>query len=1000
MRPVNKQSHAECGCLDLYKEHISMSSNFTVRQAVGMAVGAAGAAAASVGFGPVAFAADAAGPAATPEPALEEVVVTGSRIRRVDAETANAVFVIDQKAIQDSGYQTVGELLQRIPAVSGNASNPNVNNGGGFGESNIELRGLNSKRTLVLVDGRRQGIVGDPSQSATDVNQIPINLIDHVEVLKEGAGAIYGSDAVGGVVNFITRKDVNGLEFGTDYGRTTKHDGDQYGFNVLFGKQADDFSFEAGGTYHKQKAVYAGARSYSKYALYLYGGASGVVKGGSSRTPNGRIFLPGVNADGTFAPGTLAAGYGCGSVTRSGAPQSAAPSGGSLADYRCFTGPDHYNYQPFNLLTTPVERSQAFTRLSETFSDYATVYGNFTFNHTHSSNEEAALPFDSPVDDVVISKNSIYNPFGIDFGGLTTGDEAALWRLNGLSDRKFVVDTNTAVMNIGVKGKTGLGDWNYDLNVGYSRLDYTQTQNGYFLKTKMQDAVGPSFIDPLTGAPTCGVVGSPISNCTPLNIFNIFAPGQQTILNSLAAPVVNQDAFSYKAAALDFNGTVIPLPAGDLKAGFGVDYSGIAADYSPSPLGIASPPLYLQCLVSNEACTGPTSGHYNSKEEYLEVFAPLLKDLPGVKALDVDLGVRHSNYSLFGSTTKSEFKVEYRPIKDVLVRGTWAQVFRVPTINDLYAAPVNTSVTFNDPCTGLTSAMLAANPNLALACKGVIPNSGFKEPNGQITGLNLGNPNLKPESGTVKTVGIVYDPSWLSGFSVDIDYWKYNLNQLITLLDSNYSIQQCVANGNPAFCNLVTRNASGAQQGQVLVFNNPTSNLGSLMTDGVDLGIRYAMRNTMLGNFQFSFDLTDTMSYLNVPAPGAAAQQISGTYSRQFGNYARYRGLATAGWSGWNAEGLITARYIHKLVVPNPSVLGTTATGAPYPDLQIGSVMYWDASVGYTLPTKTKLLFTMQNVFDKQPPIFYQNNVVNADTDVETYDTLGRRWVVSFSQKF
>lgn len=982
-----------------------MSSNFSVRQAVGLAVGTAGAAAASLGYAPLALGADATGPgpAAAPDTTLEEVVVTGSRIRRVDAETANAVFVIDQKAIQDSGYQTVGELLQRIPSVSGNASNPNVNNGGGFGESNIELRGLNSKRTLVLVDGRRQGIVGDPSQSATDVNQIPINLIDHVEVLKEGAGAIYGSDAVGGVVNFITRKDVNGLEFGTDYGRTTKSDGEQYGFNLIFGKQTDDFHFEAGGDYHKQKAVYAGARSYSKYALYLYGGSSGVVKGGSSRTPNGRIFLPGVipkSQGGGFVPGSLAENYGCGSVTRTGAPGSSSPTGGSLADYRCFTGPDHYNYQPFNLLTTPVERSQAFTRLSEDINEYVTAYGNFTFNHTHSSNEEAALPFDSPVDDIVISKNSIYNPFGIDFGGLTTGDEAALWRLNGLSDRKFVVDTNSAVANLGLKGKTGLGDWNYDFNIGYSRLDFTQTQNGYFLKTKLQNAVGPSFIDPLTGTPTCGTQAAPIADCTPLNIFNIFAPGQQAVLNTTAAPVVNQDAFSYKSAALDFNGTIIPLPAGDLKAGVGFDYSGLAADYTASPLAIASPPLYLQCLVSNEACTGGSAGHYNSKEEYLELFAPLLKDLPGVQALNIDAGVRHSNYSLFGSTTKSEFKVEYRPVKDVLVRGTWAQVFRVPTINDLYASPVNTSVTFNDPCTGLTSAMLTANPNLALACKGVIPGSGFKEPNGQITGLNLGNPNLKPENGTVKTVGIVYDPSWLSGLSIDIDYWKYNLNQLITLLDSNYSIQQCVANGNPTFCNLVTRYQTGAQQGQVLVFNNPTSNLGSLMTDGVDLGIKYAMRNTRAGTFQFSADITDTMSYLNVPAPGAAPQQIAGTYSRLFGNYARYRGLATAAWSGWGAEGLLTARYIHKLVVPNPSVLGLTATGTPYPDLQIGSVMYWDASVGYTLPTKTKLLFTMQNMFDKQPPIFYQNNVTNADTDVETYDTLGRRWVVSFSQKF
>lgn len=999
-----------------------MSSNLTIRQAVGLAVGTAGAAAATVGFAPLALAANAGPSPDAADTTLQEVVVTGTRIRRVETETANAIFVVDQKTIQDSGYATVGDLLQRLPTVSGSATSPSLNNGGGLGEAVIELRGLNAKRTLILVDGRRQGIptAGPNGSGAVDVNQIPLNLIDHIEVLKEGAGAIYGSDAVGGVVNFITRKDVEGLEIGADYGRTTHNDGAQHGFNLIFGKNTDNFHFTAGGDYHQQDAVFAAGRDYSKYALYLYGGTFGAYKSGSSRTPTGRISLPKGSA--------ARAQFGCSSVTRMGpANGQGGAAGTALADYRCFNASfsgatDRFNYQPFNLLMTPVERSQAFTRLAYDINDYATAYGNFTFSHTHSSNEEAPLPFDSPVDDVVISKNNIYNPFGLNFGGLTTGYPAALWRLSGLSDRRFIADTNTAVMNVGVKGKTGLSDWTYDLNVGYSRLDYSQNQGGYYLKTKLQNAVGPSFYaNPVTGVqvaggtpgavPTCGtyttdpITGLPdgkgtIGNCTPLNIFNIFAPGQQATLNSLAVSVLNQDVTTYKSAALDFTGTIIPLPAGDMKAAFGVGYQGTAGDFAPSPLAVASPPLYLQCQVSNEACSGATAGHYNSKEEYLELFVPVLKDLPGVHSLNIDGGVRHSGYSLFGNTTKSELKIEYRPIKDVLLRGTWAQVFRVPTITDLYAAPVNTSVTFNDPCNGLTTAKLAANPNLALACKGVVPDGTFREPNGQITGLNLGNPSLQPETGTVKTVGIVYDPSFLPGFSIDIDYWKYSINKVIELLDSNYSASQCVATGSPIFCGYINRYQSGAQQGQILAFSNPTSNLGTLQTDGVDLGLRYALRNTPIGSFQFTTDITDTMSYLSVAAPGAAPQQIAGTYSKQFGNYARFRGLATASWTGFGAEALISAQYIHHLNVTNPAASGVTATGAPFPPLYIGSVIYWNASVGYNFVTKTKVLFSMQNMFDKLPPIFYQNNVTNANTDVSTYDTLGRRWLVSVSQKF
>jgi iron complex outermembrane recepter protein len=987
-----------------------MSSNSRIRQAVSIAAGTAGATAA-MGFSPFAFAADATTPVANAtNPDLQEIVVTGSRIRRVDAETANAVLVIDYKQIQDSGYTTMGDLLQRIPSVSGSAMNPSLNNGGGFGESTVELRGLDAKRTLILVDGRRLGIVG--SSDAIDVNQIPINLIDHVEVLKEGAGATYGSDAVGGVVNFITRKDVEGLEFGADYGETTKHDGQQHGVNAIFGKTFDNFSFTAGGDYFQQKAVYAGARGYSKFALYLYGGSSGVIKGGSSRTPTGRISIP--------KTGALQDLYGCGSVTRIGPlVGSGGAPGTSLADYRCFTGPDHYNYQPFNLLTTPVQRTQAFTKLAYEINDFATVYSNFTYNHTHSGSEEAALPFDSPVDDVVISKNNIYNPFGIDFGGLNSGNESALWRLNGLGDRVFIANTDNTVANIGVKGKTGLSDWTYDFNVGYSQLYQQQSQGGYYFKPGMQNAVGPSFFaDPTSGfavaagtpgaIPTCGtgVIGTkgvPIPNCTPLNIFNIFAPGQSAILNQLATTVVNNDASTFRTATLDFNGTVWTLPAGDIKGALGFSYQGISGSFTPSSLAVSSPPLFLQCDVSNEACTGPSSGGYNSKDEYIEAFIPILKDLPGAQQLNLDLGSRHSDYSLFGSTTKSDIKIEYRPVKDVLLRGTWAQVYRVPTVTDLFASPVNTAVTFNDPCQGLTAAKIAANPNLSLACQGVIPDSNplFKEPNGQVTGLNSANPQLRPETGYVKTVGIVWDPSFLPGFSIDVDYWDYNLKDVITLLDSNYSINQCVVTGNPTFCGYAHRILTGPQAGQILVFENPTSNLGALTTDGVDFAIHYTMRNTPIGNFQFSADVTDTMSYVSTATPTAAPQQIAGTFNQQFGNYARFRGLATAAWSGWNAEALITTQYINHLTVTNPSVSGVTSDlVTPFPPLYIGSVVYWNASVGYNLATKTKILVSMQNIFDKAAPIFYQNNVTNANTDVSTYDTLGRRWLVSFLQKF
>jgi iron complex outermembrane receptor protein len=975
-----------------------MLSNLSIRQAVGLAVGTAGAAAASLGYMPLAQAADAAGPtaAAAPDASLDEVIVTGSRIRRVDAETASPIMVIDNKIIEESGLQTVGDLIQRIPSVSGNATNPAANNGGGFGESGIELRGLSDKRTLVLVDGRRIGLVGQTDQ-ATDVNQIPIALIERVEVLKEGAGAVYGSDAIAGVVNFITRKDVDGLELSGDYGRTTKNDGAHHSVNALFGTSTDKFNIIVGGGIMQQDAISAGNRQFSKYALYLYGGS--VSKRGSSRVPTGRIFTNPLGL-------TDASGAACGSLTR-----IAGASGSALTDYRCYNPQaDAYNYQPLNLIETPVERASVFSKVNYKINDYVEAYAAVTGNHTHSGYQIAPLPFDAQADNVVLSGNSIYNPFAMDLGGNSGANPNFTERFTALGDRRGDASTDSAIVNGGVKGKVFDTGWNWDANLSYSRMDQHQSISGYFFSNLLQNAVGPSYYaDPTTGAvvaagtpgavPTCGSgPTTAISGCIPVDLFNPNSPSQIAALKTISTGYNTENVYIYKAATLDFNGKILDLPAGALQAAVGFEYDEQHDEFTADAIVQAVPPTYLTCQISQEACSGNSAGGYNSKQEYLELFVPILKDLPGVHALNVDVGVRHSDYSLFGGDTKSDFKVEYRPVQDLMIRGTFSQVFRVPTVHDLFGAPQIDSPTFNDPCAGLTAAQLAANKNYALACQGVVPNTGFAEPNGQVTGSKQSSTNLKPETGTVKTVGFVFDPHWIENLSFDVDYWKYHIDGLITQLDPNYTAQQCIATGNPTFCNLIQRYVGGASPGQVIEIVEPTVNLGSLDTDGVDVTVKYALRNLPIGSFQFSLDWTHLLTYKNDPAPGAAIQEVAGSYNRQFGNYAKNRALLQIDWNWQGADVLLTGRYIDKILLFDPS--GGPATPANYPALQIPSYIYIDATAGYTFPTKTKVQVGIMNLADKQPPVLFQNNVVNGNTDVETYDTIGRRWFVGFTQKF
>ncbi|HEU4652446.1 MAG TPA: TonB-dependent receptor, partial [Steroidobacteraceae bacterium] len=933
---------------------------------------------------------------------VAEVVVTGSRIRRVDAETANPVLVIDQAAIQASGVTSAGDLVQRIPSIAGAATNPQVNNGGGFGEANIELRGLDAKRTLILVDGRRIGLVG--ASDATDVNQIPVSMIERVEVLKEGAGAIYGSDAVGGVVNFITRKDLDGLEVSADYGRTSHKDGAHYSVDATFGTSTDKFSFMVGGNYSEQKAVSAGDRDFSKYALYFYGGAAGITQAGSSRTPNGRIDLP----------DSLAAQFpDCDALSRNEGASGLDP----VADYHCYsTANDSYNFQPLNLLMTPQERTALFTKVNYRVSDNVEIYATGINNRTHSGFQIAPLPFDANTDDVIISKDNMYNPFGVDFGGIAGANGDFRLRMSSLGNRQSETQSDSKIFNGGVKGK--FGDWEWDLNLTSSRLDQLATIDGYLLKAALGPALGPSYPDRTTGVPTCGIEGDPsagipdqpISGCIPVNFFNPTTPDQVAALQTISSNYNTNNKYKYRAAALDVNGKLFSLPAGDVLSSFGLEYNDRWGQFTADSIVQAQPPLYLQCQLANETCTGNTLGSYNSRQAYAEFFVPLLKDLPGVHALNVDLGVRYSDYNLFGNETTSDFKLEYRPIEDLLVRGTYSQIFRVPTITDLAASPVNSAVTFTDPCTNLTQAQVDANPNLALACQGVPRTGDYNYGLSQITGLLLSNPDLKPETGNVKTFGVVYEPNFVRGLSVELDYWKYHIADVITTLDPNYSITQCANTGDPEFCSLVTRYTSGPNAGDILVFQAPTVNLGSLDTDGYDVGLRYQLRDTGLGSFQFSIDATHINSYESTPSPGAEPQEVAGTYDRQFGNYAKWRAVAQIGWTYQDFEALLAARYIDKAVLNNPAteprVLDPNndfePTGEMWPSqLNIPSVTYIDLSVGYTIAaTNTKVQFGVLNLSDKQPPLLYLNNVTNANTDVETYDAIGRRWFASVTQKF
>ena len=924
---------------------------------------------------------------------LQTIVVTGSRIRRVDIETANPVFAIDRQTITQSGAVTIGDLVQDTPSVSGAATNPRVNNGGGTGAATVSLRGLGSGRTLVLLDGHR--IVNG------DINAIPVNLIERVEVLNDGGAVTYGSDAIGGVVNFILRKNFQGAEFSTNYGISDYGDGARRGYSALFGQTTDKGSIIAGIDYNKYDAISSNNRSWSNQALYLYSGH--VYAFGSSRTPNDRIFLP--------VGSPLRSQFGCGSLTK--LPNAV---GTALSDYRCFTSSDYYNYQKVNLILTPQERTNIFALSTYQLTDNIQAYLDVFSNKTSAHYAIAPYPFDASSAGVVISAQSIYNPFGINFGYDPTTNTAYtnfMTRPVNFGQRVGSYSTTTDQAFAGLRGNVGDTSWQWDLNLDYGFLSQGSYATGYINTQELQQAIGPSFYD--NGVPTCGTPTAPITGgCVPINIFNINDPAQTALLRKYAVAPFTQLIYVSREVSANANGNVFSLPAGDVSLAVGALYRKEYQNYVVDSL-IQTNPASGTCQLGT-GCSSPVQGGFNVKEAYAEVLIPILKDAPFAKSLNLDIGSRYSKYSLAGNTTNSKLQVEWHPINDLLLRGTVQQVFRAPSVSALFAGPASSAPTFSDPCIGYVPGVSPANHDAACGTPtgtvasqvppGGIEYSGNSQTNAIVSGALAAGYNLRPENGKSFDFGLVYDPSWLGGFSTTLDFWRIYLNNTITGINANVVADLCYNNPASPFCAFIHRFPTG----QVQFIQTPTVNLGRLDTSGVDFSFRYRLPQFELfgvdpGRFQVNFDSTYISKFNNNPAPGTGTPTYTyaGSYNQSFGNFARWRALASLNWMRGPWDATWRLRYIGNLRVGNPSPIQNQSADLVLPAyvLPIGSVTYSDVSVGYNIaPINTRIQIGVNNVFNKQPPIFYQSSVINANTDVNTYDTIGRYYWGSVTVKF
>jgi iron complex outermembrane receptor protein len=923
---------------------------------------------------------------------LQRVEVTGSRIRQVDMETAQPIQVVTQEQIQKTGLVTVGDLINNLSSAGspdfsrGSALASNAEAGGQY----PSLRNLGSNRLLILVDGKRwtQSVDG-----LTDVSTIPAIFIDRLEVLKDGASAVYGSDAIAGVVNIILKKTMDGGQISV-YEGANQHGGDgkNKDFSISYGASTDKASIMFGLSHTEQGAVWAKDRDITAYTYGPNHIASGVGTGPWGRirqvSPTGTAngfnqylnHTGGYFGDGTGSPANLPGSY-------------HTYNSGNTAD--AFDSSSQMNF------IVPNKMDNVFTK--GTFElPYGMHFGTTAMFAQRTSNAQVAgYPLNSLTQSaypVYVDKNSYYNPY--------PGQDLFFYRRTIEVPRTTDNENRTLHLDATLSGEfNAIGKtFNWDVGYNHSSVSGTIVSNGNLNLLNLKKALGPSFVNS-AGQVQCGTAASPIamSTCTPFNILG----GPTASTPEALAYVMSTGQHGYgstvNSATANLSGEVYDLPAGAIGIAAGLEHREVR--------GYDQPGQFEQSGYSTDLAAQSTLGRYSVKEAFIEVNVPVLKDMPFAKLLSFDVASRYSDYSNFGSTHNSKVSIQWRPISDLLVRANWGQGFRAPAVGDTFGGGSQSFDTYLDPCDSKYGEA-ASSPAVAQRCAAAGAGAGYRQlnQNGAAIGgsggaqspypfeSGVGNRNLRPETSVTDTLGFVYSPSFLPGASMGLDLYRVKIDNRITGVSATYVANQCYVDNVPSFCPQVQRNAEGT----IVNLQHGNANLGSLKTDGADLSLAYRFPMTPYGRFSLRSETTYTHSFAVKSAADADWEDYAGEYY-----YNKFKSNTSLDWSMGNWAATWTARVYSPVKdqcwdtdveCSNPNGY-TESYGTGYNKL--GAEVYHDVNVSYKTSWKGQIMFGINNVLDKKPRIAYAvNGVTSSSSSVDPDMALDRFFYVRYNQSF
>jgi iron complex outermembrane recepter protein len=1006
-------------------------------------------------------------PAAAQPVAMQEIVVTGSRIPvPANLTSTSPITVVSSQDVQLQGHTDISDVINQLPqniiganADFGNTSSP-LTSTGGF--TTVDLRGLGPQRTLVLVNGRRLG-VGDPSTAnqdvASDIDQIPATLLERVDVVTGGASATYGSDAIAGVVNFILKKDFQGVQIDGQYG-VSQHDqhnkyvqgllgandpntgftavpvptgsirdGNKHDISIIMGTNFADGNGNVTGyfVYHDQAPIAGSARDFadcqlatnSEFASPL---ATGVDCFGSSNSNRFQALAP--------APSTAR-------YTVVGTSFLPWPQPGS-------SPPGVFNFNGYEYLQRQDKRYLAGFLAHNDINDWVKPYLEFGFmddrtdavvapsglflgQNTASADTNYLVNCSNPLLSAQ-QRSLICTP------GQIAGDTAAPGSAGNSADLaigrrniegggrlSYYEHSNYRVV-FGTKGAP-LDAWSYDLYGSYYYVSTFQSNANYLDYSKISNAL--QVTTNAAGTPACIAGGK---SCVP---YNIFMAGGVTpaALNYLSTPGTANGNNTEQVGHFDVTGDlgkyglITPWAKDGVAVNVGVEHRKETEFFAPDGAELSGN------LAGFSGALVPIDVHYDVNEAFTELRAPLAHDLPGVHDLTTDVGYRWSNYNTAGVTNTYKFEVQYAPIQDARMRFSFDRAVRAPNLIELFVAPSygQEGVFTSDPCAGVPTATLAQCMHTGVTAaqygNGVTPNAITQCVSGQCGQVIEGNTTLRPEVAKTWSLGLTFTPTQVPGLTASIDYYHIRLEDQIGNYPFAVLFNGCLVDNNPIYCSQIVRTPAGALTGASVASGGyilqKDFNLGLTIVSGLDLAMNYrwtipAEWGTLSAALNGAYLLHDTTA----PYPGSPSYDCAGLFGStcsQGSVNPHWRHNLRINWdTPWNF--LLSAQW--RFIGPtsfdnnstNPLLAGKEEGGSnlvpPSYDnynARIPGYSYLDLTAVWRAMKSLEVRAGVQNLLDKDPPLIPSFDISSNSGPANSwgaYDYLGRQLFVAFTAKF